>query len=151
MGRGSWDSGVGCGCVWSMNNRRVISDRALAKIEPLLPVSTGKRGGQYRDHRVVVEAIAWKYRTGSPWRDLPRERFGPWQTAWKRHAKWSRDGTWQRVFEALQAEADAGGELDWLVTVDTSIVRVGQHAATLPREPSRGGGNEPHVSARGAA
>jgi transposase len=69
-----------------MNTRHVISDSAWEAIEPLLPVSTGKRGGQYRDHRIVVEAIAWKYRTGAPWRDLP-VRFGPWQTAWRRHAK----------------------------------------------------------------
>jgi transposase len=26
----------------------------------------------------VIEAIAWKYRTGSPWRDLPAE-FGSWK------------------------------------------------------------------------
>lgn len=134
-----------------MNNRHVISDEAWAVIEPLLPVSTGKRGGQYRDHRTVVEAIAWKYRTGSPWRDLPRERFGPWQTAWKRHNTWSKDGTWQRVFHQLQARADAAGELDWLVTADTSVVRVHQHAATLPREASKGGANESQDLARGAA
>lgn len=117
-------------------------------IEPLLPVSTGRRGGQYRDHRTVVEAVVWKYRTGAPWRDLP-ERFGPWQTAWKRHATWSRDGTWDRVWHTLQAQAqaqaDADGDLDWLVSVDSSIARVHQHAATLPREPSRGGRTELHV------
>lgn len=128
----------------AMNNRHVISDSAWEAIEPLLPVSTGKRGGQYRDHRLVVEAIVWKYRTGAPWRDLP-ERFGPWQTAWKRHAKWSRDGTWQRMWQALQAKADAGGDLDWLVSVDSSLVRVHQHAATLPRQPVRGGSVESHV------
>jgi len=30
----------------------------------------------------VVEGIVWRFRTGSPWRDLPAE-FGSWQTAWK--------------------------------------------------------------------
>lgn len=133
-----------------MNDRHVISDSAWAIVEELLPVSTGKRGGQYRDHRIVVEAIVWKYRTGAPWRDLP-ERYGPWQTAWKRHATWSRDGTWQRVWEGLQARADAAGELDWLVAVDSSLVRVHQHAATLPREPARGGSTESHVSGVRAA
>lgn len=120
-----------------MNNRRVIPDRAWAQIEPLLPVSTGKRGGRYRDHRTVVEAIVWKYRTGAPWRDLP-ERFGPWQTAWKRHATWSRNGTWERVWRELQAHADAQGQLDWWVSVDSSIARVHQHAATLPRDHTGG-------------
>ncbi|WP_412747319.1 transposase [Krasilnikovia sp. MM14-A1004] len=27
--------------------------------------------GRWADHREVIEAIAWEYRTGSPWRDLP--------------------------------------------------------------------------------
>ncbi|MFJ9469776.1 IS5 family transposase [Streptomyces caniferus] len=29
------------------------------------------------DRRTVVEATAWRFRTGAPWRDLP-ERFGNW-------------------------------------------------------------------------
>src|SRR3954471_18825093 len=84
----------------------VLSDEAWARIEPLLPSSQGKRGGRWREHRQVVEAIAWRYRTGSPWRDLPQE-FGPWQTAWKRHDRWSGDGTWERLARELQADADA--------------------------------------------
>lgn len=38
----------------------------------------------------MLEVIVWRYRTGSPWRDLPAE-FGPWQTAWKRHRRFSGD------------------------------------------------------------
>ncbi len=86
----------------------------------------------------MVSAIVWKYRTGSPWRDLP-ERFGPWQTAWKRHATWSRDGTWDRVVAAVQAQVDAAGDLDWLVGVDSTIVRAHQHAAGA--RPVRGAGS----------
>jgi transposase len=54
----------------------------------------------------VVEAIAWRCRTGSPWLDL-LERFGPWQTAWKQHARFSQDGTRDKTHTALLAEADA--------------------------------------------
>ena len=87
----------------------------------------------------------FRYRTGCPWRDLP-ERFGPWQTAWKRHARFSRDGTWDRVLEQLLAQADAAGQIDWQLSVDSTISRVHQHAATLPREvvvtlPSHTGGS----------
>lgn len=133
-----------------MDSRHVISDAAWERVEGLLPVSTGKRGGQYRDHRVVVEAIVWRYRTGAPWRDLP-ERFGPWQTAWKRHATWARDGTWHRIWEALQAQADAASDLEWLVSIDSSLVRVHQHAATLPRADVRGGWVESHLPGGRAA
>src|SRR5688500_14177873 len=62
-------------------HRTVVADEAWAWMEPLLPSSTGRRGGRWRDHRQVIEAIAWKYRTGSPWRELP-DRYGPWQTAY---------------------------------------------------------------------
>lgn len=80
----------------------------------------------------MIEAIAWKYRTGSPWRELP-ERFGPWQTAYERHNRWSADGTWARLLAAAQADADAAGGLDWLVAADSSLVRVHQHGATAAR------------------
>jgi putative transposase len=100
-----------------MSDRDVISDEAWAFIAPLLPSSVGRRGGQWRDHRQVMEGIAWRYRTGSPWRNLPA-RFGPWQTVWKRHNRWSADGTWGRLVTAARAHADATGDLDWLVAVD---------------------------------
>ncbi len=30
---------------------------------------------------------------GCPWRDLPSE-YGHWLTVYKRHRRWSGDGTW---------------------------------------------------------
>ncbi len=37
--------------------------------------------------------------------------------------RFSRDGTWDAVLTRLLAEADAAGELDWAVSVDSTIVR----------------------------
>lgn len=74
-----------------------------------------------------------RYRTGVAWRDLP-ERFGPWQTVWKRHHRFSTDGTWDKLVAVLQAEADAAGRLDWNVSVDSSVFRAHQHGATAKRE-----------------
>jgi transposase len=113
--------------------RRVLSDEAWAWLEPRLPDRTPRRGGRWRDHRQVIEAIAWKYRTGAAWREIPAERFGPWQTAYERQTRWSEDGTWARLFAAAQADADARGELDWLVSADSSLVRVHQHGAAARR------------------
>ena len=101
-------------------------------MEPLLPSSVGRRGGRWRDHRQVIEAIAWKYRTGSPWREVP-EQFGPWQTAYERLTRWSSDGTWAKLLARAQADADAAGELDWLVAADSTLVRVHQHGASARR------------------
>jgi transposase len=66
---------------------------------------------------------------------LPRE-FGPWQSVHRRHQKWSQDGTWDRVLAALQAEAETAGEIDWRVSVDSTISRVHQHGATAARSTS---------------
>ena len=59
----------------------------------------------------------------------------PWQTVWKRHDRWSADDTYDRVITAAQAQADAGGDLDWLVAIDSTIVRAHQHAAGARRTP----------------
>ena len=77
-----------------------ISDEFWAVVEPLLPSSEGRRGRPWADHRQMLEGISWRYRTGSPWRDLPAD-FGPWQTVWKRHFRWSTDGTYQQIMDAV--------------------------------------------------
>ncbi|MFG2486906.1 IS5 family transposase [Streptomyces virginiae] len=105
-----------------------LVDAQWARIEPLLPDRTAKRGGRWRDHRQVIDAIAFKYRTGTPWMDLP-EQFGSWKGAHNRLRMWAADGTWEKVFTALLAQADTEGDLDWVVAVDSTIVRSHQHAA----------------------
>ena len=127
-----------------MSRDRVLTEAQWTLIEPLLPSSKGRRSRPFRDHRQVLEGIVFRYRTGCPWRDLP-ERFGPWQTVWKRHARFSKDGTWDRILEHLLAQADAAGKLDWQVSVDSTISRVHQHGSNLSREvavtlPSHTGG-----------
>jgi Putative transposase of IS4/5 family (DUF4096) len=69
-----------------------------------------------------------RIRTGAHWRDLP-ERFGPWKTVSERHRLWPADGTWEYLLQQIQAAADADGEVDWDISVDSSTVRAHQHAA----------------------
>jgi transposase len=89
-----------------------------------------------KDHRLIVEATVWLDRTGVPWRDLPGE-FGPWATVASRFYRWRRQGVWDGVLQALQADADARGEPDWLLPfVDGSVVRADQHAAGARRRLS---------------
>ena len=54
---------------------RQFTDEQWERIEPLLPSNEGRQGHPFRDNRKVVEGIAYRYRTGIPWRDLPREEF----------------------------------------------------------------------------
>lgn len=98
----------------------------------MLPSSDGRRGRPFRGHRQVVEGIIYRYRCGIAWRDLPAE-FGPWQTVWKRHRRFASDGTWDRILAGLLAEADAAGQIDWTVSVDSTINRAHQHGTNLPR------------------
>ena len=115
-----------------MSRVAVLNDAQWARIEPMMPSSDGRRGRPFRDHRQVVEAIIYRLRTGIAWRDLP-DSFGPWQTIWERHKRFSSDGTWDRIHARLLAEADAAGQIDWNVSVDSTVNRAHQHATTLPR------------------
>ncbi|MFI8933323.1 IS5 family transposase [Streptomyces sp. NPDC053474] len=123
-----------------------LTDAQWARIEPLLPDRTPKRGGRWRDHRQVIDAIAFKYRTGTPWMDLPEE-FGSWKGTHNRLRKWAADGTWEKVFTALLTQADAQGDLDGVVAVDSTMVRAHQHAAGA--RPKGAPADEPHDHALG--
>ena len=130
-----------------MSRAAVLTDAQSARLAPLLPSSDGRRGRRFRDDRRVLEGIIYRYRCGLPWRDVPAE-FGPWQTLWKRHRRYSGDGTWDHVLAALLVDADAAGVVNWAVSVDSTIIRAHQHAATLARDT--GGRIELHESARRA-
>lgn len=128
-----------------MPRTAVLTDAQWARLTPLLPSSEGRRGRPFRDDRRVLEGIIYRYRCGLAWRDVPAE-FGPWQTLWKRHRRYSGDGTWDRILAALLVEADAAEVLGWAVGVDSTIIRAHQRAATLKRDT--GGRIELHESAR---
>jgi transposase len=128
--------------VLIMATRRVLTDEMWVRLEPLLPDRTPRRGGRWSDHREIVEAIIWRTRTGSPWRDLPSD-FPSYQTVWWRFDRWAKDGTLDRVLTVLQGQAQASGDLEWVVSVDSTIARVHQHAAGAPRT-LRGGRSELH-------
>lgn len=87
------------------------------------------RGRRWADHRRTLEAIGWKCRTCSPWRDLP-EKFGSFKTAHKRLIRWAVDGTW-----VLLAAADESDDIGWTVSVDSTVCR----PITMPPEPGKGG------------
>ncbi|MFJ2027852.1 IS5 family transposase [Streptomyces sp. NPDC087897] len=110
-----------------MSVRLVITDAMWDQIEPLMPADP-VRGRRWADHRRTQEAIAWKYRTCSPWRDLPDE-LGSFQTAHKRLLEWALDSTWERILAALLAAADGADDIGWAVSVDSTVCRAPQHAA----------------------
>lgn len=118
----------------------MITDATRGRIEPLLPADP-VRGRRWADHRRTLEAIAWKYRTNSPWRDLPDE-LGPFQTAHKRLIRWAVDGTWQNILTAVPVAADAGDDIGWTVSVD-STVRAHQHSAGASKKGPKAAASPP--------
>ncbi|MFE7778708.1 IS5 family transposase [Streptomyces sp. NPDC057445] len=112
-----------------------LSDAEWERLRPFLPVGN-RRCGRWRDHRQVIDGILHRVRIGVQWRDLP-ERFGPWKTVYKRHRLWSADGTWEHLLQQVQAAAEAAGEIDWNISVDSTIVRAHQHAAGARRTRPR--------------
>ncbi|HEY9369893.1 IS5 family transposase [Streptomyces sp.] len=115
--------------------RHELSDAEWEFVRPLLPESL--RGRKRLDDRRVLNGIVWKFRTGTAWRDVP-ERYGPWATLHTRFRRWAADGTFDRMLRAAQAKADAAGDVEWLVSVDSTVVRAHQHAAG-----ARKGGRDP--------
>ncbi len=134
----------------SSSRYQTFTDEQWTRIEPLLPTNVGRQGHPFGEHRRVVEGIVYRYRTGMPWRDLPRGEFGPWKTVWKRHRRYAGDGTWDRVLAQLLAQADTAGLVDWNVSVDGTINRAHQHATNTTRpEQDTGGTVELHESTAG--
>jgi transposase len=102
--------------------RHEITDEHWERIEGLLPGRAGDPGVTAKDNRGFVNAVLWICKTGAPWRDLP-ERFGKWNSVWKRFDRWSGKGIWLGVFEELKDP-----DLEWLI-LDSTVIRAHQHAA----------------------
>ena len=110
-----------------MIRRYELSDAEWDALSRYLP-STLTGGRPREDDRRVMNGIVWKIRSGAPWRDVPA-RYGSWKSIYTRFRRWALDGTFTRMLAGAQADADAAGDIDWLVSVDSTIVRAHQHAA----------------------
>lgn len=80
-----------------------LTDEQWASVCPLLPAQRGGVGRPPLDHRMVLGGILWVARTGSSWREMPQE-YGKWETAYRRHELWSKQGLWQRILRVLGEE-----------------------------------------------
>ena len=98
----------------------IVSDDLWARIEPLLPVVPRRAdhlGRRRLDDRKVLCGILFVLHTGIPWEFLPQELgFGS--------GTWHEAGVWQHLHEALLAELNAAGALDWSrAVIDSSHLR----------------------------
>lgn len=131
-----------------MNSPRYeLSDDQWATIREFLPPN-GRRGQQWKDHRLVIDGILWALSDGGRWRNVPAQ-FGPWKTVYERFRRWSQEGLWDEILDDLQVRAAVSGQIDWeLFAIDGSIVRAHQSAAGALKERSPAGEPADHALGR---
>jgi transposase len=88
-----------------------LTDKQWVVLAPLLP--KGNRLGRppVWTRRQLIDGIRFRVRRGIPWRDVPEE-YGPWGRVYDLFRRWQRNGTWQRIFTQLQAQADRPDVID---------------------------------------
>ena len=107
--------------------RRIITDDIWERYEPHTPGrKPGQVGGSYPkyDNRTVLEAGFWIIRTGSPWRDLPKE-FGNWNSIYRRFIRWFESGMFNEDW-FIQLSQELGLDLS-TVMVDGTFIPVHKH------------------------
>ncbi len=86
--------------------------------------------------REYVNAILYIDRTGASWRLMPHD-LPPWQTVYTYLRKLSRDGTWERINDALRVRVrlkDGRARAPSLLIGDSQSVKTtekGGHAAGM--------------------
>ncbi len=106
-----------------MVRRYALRDDQWARLKDRLPGGTETVGVTAKDNRLFVEAVLYRYRLGSAWRDLP-ERFGDWKNVHRRFSRWAEQGVWAMIFNDLAKEAD-----NEYAMIDSTIVRAHQASA----------------------
>jgi transposase len=94
----------------------ILTDELWKQVEPCMPPVPHRRRvpGPHPIHdRAVLAGILFVLKSGLPWEKLPAEMgAGSGMTCLRRLRQWQRDGTWERVRQAL-AGAFAPGEINW--------------------------------------
>jgi transposase len=103
--------------------RHEICDEDWERIKDLFPTENTGKGRPSKPNRQMLNAMLWRAKTGSPWRDLP-SRYGSWKTVYTRFRLWSKNDIFQSVFNALVVDADMQD-----VSIDSTSCKAHQHAA----------------------
>ena len=113
-------------------------------LRDLLPIERASgergRGRPPRDNRNIINGILWRLRTGTPWRDVP-EKYGNWNSIYRRFRRWSASGVWESVAIALAETMAESGHY----SIDSTSVRAHVSAAG-----GKGGFIDELLAARGA-
>lgn len=88
-----------------------LTAKQWALLQPLLPRPRRRGRPPKTDRREVVNALFYHAREGGSWRALPHD-FPPWKTVYNYFRRWTADGTWQKILDALRPQARTKAKRD---------------------------------------
>jgi transposase len=92
-----------------------LRDGQWERLEAFVPGGRKGKRGPRTNNRRFLNALLWMARSGSRWRDLPRQ-LGKHETVKRRYYRWIEMGVLDEILAALVREAD----LEWLM-IDSTI------------------------------
>ena len=105
-----------------------LTDAEWERLQPYFSErQRGDKGRPRREPREILNGIFWIARSGAPWRDLP-ERYGPWQTVYKRFREWSKSGLIEKIFHELGEDADLQD-----ISIDSTYIKAHKASAGAER------------------
>ncbi|WP_457108432.1 transposase [Methylobacterium sp. P5_C11] len=96
---------------------QILSRRTVGGAEAVIDEHRTPGGVRSENERGLVEAALYQLRTGCHWRAVPAE-IASWQRAAELFPRWSRNGTWARIFLDLR---DRGEPLLDAVMLDGTV------------------------------
>ena len=91
-----------------MNEHRfVITDHVWQRLAPHLLGRASDGGATANDHRLFLEAVFRRVRTGAPWHDLA-PAFGNWNSRFWRFRRWAKGGVFDGLFNAMNGDPELG-------------------------------------------
>ena len=100
-----------------------LREAEWCKIYAFLQSHRRAYAGKEADCRRFLEAVLWITRSGAQWRLLP-EKYGPWNSVYKRFARWCEHDIWEDMHQHFVADPDMEN-----LILDSSVVRAHPCAA----------------------
>lgn len=101
-----------------------INRKQFQLIEPFIKRRRRKTGRPPADLYEVVNGMLYVLSTGCRWRDLPHDYNVSYITCYRQFIKWTKRGTFKKIFEELKYKANKKNMLHWRnAYLDASVVK----------------------------